>query len=395
MPFLPRSRRLLSIALSVFICAVIAACSTDIPNSTLNPNSQFGRDIDRLFDWLLLGGAIVFTIVEVGVLFTIILFRRRGGKGGKPRQVYGNATLEITWTLIPAAVLAFIAVPTVRTIFKYRPENVPADALQVQVIGHQWWWEFRYPELGVVTANELVLPVGRTANFALTSKDVIHSFWIPSMAGKRDVIANRTNHIYFKPDSAYAWNGFCAEFCGTSHANMRFKVFTVSPAAFDAWVAHQKTGPRFGGGPDSSVAGAGNVGAVAAPLTLAGYTNGKRPAHLVPSTPIPKGLAIANVKGDATRGAQLYKTGACIACHVVQGVSPGIVGPNLTHFGSRTTLASALYPNDPRHLALWIKNAPAMKPGSLMPALGRSSRMPAGYTDQQVADIAAYLLALK
>ncbi|MBC7791951.1 MAG: cytochrome c oxidase subunit II [Anaerolineae bacterium] len=387
---MPRSRRLLTTALTVLICAAIAACSTDIPNSTLNPNSQFGRDTDRLFDWLLLGGAIVFTIVEVGVLFTIILFRRRGGKGGRPRQVYGNATLEITWTLIPAAVLAFIAVPTVRTIFKYSPKNVPADALKVEVIGHQWWWEFRYTDLGVTTANELVLPVGRTANFALTSKDVIHSFWIPSMSGKRDVIANRTNYIYFKPDSAYAWNGFCAEFCGTSHANMRFKVFTVSPAQFDAWIAHQKTGPQFGGGTDSITAG----GSSAAPA-LAAFTNGKLPPHLVPSTPVPKGLAISNVTGNATRGAQLYKTGACIACHVIQGVSPGIVGPNLTHFGSRTSLASGLYPNDPRHLALWIKNAPAMKPGSLMPALGRSPGTPAGYTDQQVADIAAYLLALK
>ncbi|MGI9079083.1 MAG: cytochrome c oxidase subunit II [Gemmatimonadaceae bacterium] len=386
---MPRSRRLFTTALTVMLCAGIAACSTEVPNSTLFPNSQFGRDTDRLFDWLLLGGAIVFTIVEVGVLFTIILFRRRG-KGGKPKQVYGNATLEITWTLIPAAVLAFIAVPTVRTIFKYRPENVPADAIKVEVIGHQWWWEFRYTDLGVTTANELVLPVGRTANFALTSKDVIHSFWIPSMGGKRDVIANRMNYIYFKPDSAFAWNGFCAEYCGTSHANMRFKVFTVSPAEFDAWISHQKTGPQFGGGADSSAVGSG-----AAPMALAAYANGNLPGHVVPGTPTPEGLAIANVRGDATRGAQLYKTGACIACHVVQGVSPGIVGPNLTHFGSRTTLASGLYPNDARHLALWIKNAPAMKPGSLMPALGRSSRMPAGYTDQQVADIAAYLLALK
>ena len=389
MPLLPRSRRLLITALTVLICVAIAACSTEIPNSTLNPNSQFGHDTDRLFDWLLLGGAIVFTIVEVGVLFTIILFRRRG-KGGRPRQVYGNATLEITWTLIPAAVLAFIAVPTVQTIFKYSPKNVPADALKVEVIGHQWWWEFRYTDLGVTTANELVLPVGKTANFALTSKDVIHSFWIPSLSGKRDVIANRTNYIYFKPDSAYAWNGFCAEYCGTSHANMRFKVFTVSPAQFDAWIAHQKAGPRFGGGTDSIATGAGS-----APFTLAAFANGKLPAHVVPNTPLPKGLTLANVTGDATRGAQLYKTGACIACHVVQGVSPGILGPNLTHFGSRTTLASGLYRNDPRHLALWIKNAPAMKPGSLMPALGRISRMPAGYTDQQVADIAAYLLALK
>ncbi|HEU4643053.1 MAG TPA: cytochrome c oxidase subunit II [Gemmatimonadaceae bacterium] len=414
---------MLRAALTAGLVFGAAACAKEFPNSTLVPHSEFGRDIDYLFNILFIGGTVVFVLVEAGLLYTIFRYRQREG-APEPKQVHGNTALEITWTLIPALVLAFIAVPTVRTIFRTQAKAVP-NALQVEVIGHQWWWEFRYPQLGVTTANELYLPKGRTVNFALKTQDVLHSFWIPAIAGKRDLIANHTNYLWFTPDDTTgAWNGFCAEFCGASHANMRFRVFTVSPQEFDAWVAHQKTGPAFGAPAAAPAAGAApgatpSVNQVAtstaqttpaaggAPPTPAGpqpqvanvstatFTMDQLPRHVLPSTPLPKGLSLSVTSGDAARGAQLYRTSACIACHKVEGVSPGVVGPNLTHIGSRTTIAAGLYPNDFKHLTLWIKNAPAMKPGSLMPALGKSATTPGGYDDQQVADIAAYLLSLK
>ena len=370
-------------ALTAVLLLALAACTRGAPNTTLVPHSEFGRSIDDLWDMLLLAGTIVFVLVEAALLYVVVRFRRREGTP-EPKQVHGNATLEVIWMLIPAVVLAVIAVPTVRTIFRTQAPALP-NALQVEVISHQWWWEFRYPQYGVTTANELYLPVGRTVNFALKSADVIHSFWIPAVSGKRDLVPNRTTYLWFTPDSAYVWNGFCAEYCGASHANMRFRVFTVAPVRFEGWIAHQKRPPVW------PAAGGGQPAALGeATFAVTGL-----PRHSYPSTPIPVGLTLTAAAGDPARGAELYRTGACVGCHVVQGISAGVAGPNLTHVASRATIAGATYPNDLRHLALWIKNAPAMKPGSRMPAFGRSSQRPNGYTDQQVADIAAYLLALK
>ncbi len=385
-----RSRQRLTLALTAVSSLVIAACDKITPNSTLTPHSEFGRAIDGLWRETLVLGTIVFVLVELALIFVIFRFRRRDGSA-QPKHVHGNTTLEITWTLIPAVILAFIAVPTVRTIFETQAK-AKSSALQVEVIGHQWWWEFRYPQYGVVTANELYLPVGRTASFALKTQDVLHSFWIPELAGKRDLITNRTNYLWFTPESSYVWNGFCAEYCGDSHGYMHFRVFTVAPAQFDAWIASQKSPPAFGGG---GAGPAGGAETATARPTL--------PLHAVPSTPTPAGLAVATASGDAARGADLYKRSMCIACHAVQGVSAGNIGPNLTHVGSRTTIAGSIYPNDAHHLMLWIKNAPLMKPGSIMPALGagqfdRKTGMTVaagGLTDQQIADLAAYLLALK
>jgi cytochrome c oxidase subunit 2 len=380
--------------------AALAACSSHVPNTTLDPQTEFGRDIDQLWDILLIGGVTVFALVVLALLFVVVKYRHREG-APEPKAIYGNAVLEIVWTLIPAVVLAFIAVPTVRTIFRTQAEAGP-NALQVEVVGHQWWWEFRYPQYGVVTANELYLPVGRTVDFALTTVDVVHSFWIPQLGGKRDLVANDTNHVWFTPESAFAWNGFCAEYCGSSHANMRFRVVTVPPAQFDAWIAHQKSPPAFGAVSSPAAAGATDTAAVApAPPTqssLPVVSADSLPEHVRATTPIPAGLTMSNVTGDATRGAQLFMRATpmpCAACHAIQGVAGGIVGPNLTHVGSRTSIGAGLFPNDASHLALWIKNSPAMKPGSKMPAFGKSAQIPIGLDDQQIADLAAYLLSLK
>lgn len=384
----------------------LAACSSHVPNTTLDPQTEFGRDIDQLWDILLIGGFTVFVLVFAALLFVVVKYRHRAG-APEPKAVHGHALVEIVWTLIPAVVLAFIAVPTVRTIFRTQAQ-APPDGLVVEVVGHQWWWEFRYPQYGVVTANELYLPVGRTASFALTTVDVLHSFWIPQLGGKRDLVANDTNYVWFTPESAFAWNGLCAEYCGTSHANMRFRVVTVPPAQFDAWIAHQKSPPAFvapgsagTGATDTAAATPAAVAPAPAPAAQGGLpviASDSLPEHVRAATPIPAGLTMSNVTGDAARGAQLFGVATpmpCGACHAIQGVAGGIVGPNLTHVGSRTSIGAGLFPNDARHLALWIKNSPVMKPGSKMPAFGKSAQLPRGLDDQQIADLAAYLLSLK
>ena len=391
-----RLRRLASYAFFGALAIAAVACNEAHPNTTLVPHSDFGREIDFLWDRLLLLGTIVFVLVEGVLIFVVIKYRRRENQPTPP-QTHGSTTLEITWTLIPAVILVFIAVPTVRTIFITQAQAAPGS-LNIDVTGHQWWWEFRYPEYGVTTANEIYLPVGRTVNFRLRSADVIHSFWTPQLGGKRDVITNRTNYLWYTPDSSTAssvWNGFCAEYCGASHANMRFRVFTVTPQQFASWIAGEKMPARFGA-----------VG----PAAPAGYIFPRQqiPDYAVPHAPIPSGLEFTpGLTGNAQRGLQVFSGAACIGCHSVAGnpAAMGTLGPNLTHIGSRSTIAAGRFPNAAAYLALWIKNARAMKPEVLMPTLGVDEYDPVlkrkvtaatgGLTDQQIADIVAYLTALK
>ncbi len=375
----------------------LAGCTDYYPNSTLTPHSEFGRAIDHLWRIELNLGTVVFIVVEALLLYTLIRFRERPGQPS-PEPVHGNTTLEILWTGIPIIVLFFIAVPTIRTIFETQ-RKAPANALEVDVYGHQWWWEFQYPQYHVTTANELYLPLGRPVNFVLRSKDVLHSFWIPELGGKRDLITNHTNYLWFTPDSGMApnaWNGECAEYCGTSHGVMHFRVFTVAPSDFEQWAAHQAHPSH----PDSTTALATDTGGYRFPAA-------KLPEYVIPATPAPANLSFASgVAGDAARGRKLYSSSACIGCHMVRGnpMSVGIIGPDLTHIASRYTIGAGRYPNDTTHLRLWIKNARLMKPGVIMPTLGANqvdpithSRVPAaaGLTDQQIADIVAYLQQLR
>jgi cytochrome c oxidase subunit 2 len=469
-----RLRRLASYAFFAALAIAAVSCNEPHPNTTLVPHSDFGREIDFLWDRLLLLGTIVFVLVEGALIFIVVKYRRRDNQPTPP-QTHGSTKLEITWTLIPAVILVFIAVPTVRTIFITQAQAAPGS-LNIDVTGHQWWWEFRYPEYGVTTANEIYLPVGRTVNFRLRSADVIHSFWTPQLGGKRDVVTNRTNYIWYTPDSSTAssvWNGFCVEYCGASHANMRFRVFTVTPEQFASWVAGQKLPAQFGavaptsptpagavvtspGGPNSptqaaqaaapsvaqqssgtqavggtqpaiprpqnpeanpgaqtAVKGVAAAGAsfVSTPGGLpAGYIfpREKIPDYAVPHAPIPPGLKFtAGLTGNAGRGKQVFSSSACIGCHSIAGnpAAMGITGPNLTHVGSRSTLAAGRFPNAAAYMALWIKNARAMKPEVIMPTLGLDEYDPVlkakvtaatgGLTDQQIADIVAYLTVLK
>jgi cytochrome c oxidase subunit 2 len=431
--------RPLAFALVAMAVLALAACGESYPNSTFTHNTDFNTIIDGLWNRLLLLGTIVFVFVEALLIFTIVKFRKRDG-APEPHQTHGNATLEITWTVIPALILAMIAVPTVRAIFKTEAKAA-AGSIEVEVIGHQWWWEFRYPQYGVVTANELYLPAGRTANFTLTTRDVLHSFWTPQLGGKRDLISNHTNYIWYTPDTSLTenvWNGFCTEYCGSSHANMRFRVYTVSPDRFASWAAHQQTtammapppaaavaapGAKPAGVALASVAGVGGKAAPApapAPAATEGYVfpREKMPPHTIPNTPLPTGIKFDDgllAQGDAARGHELVTNMAnlgkapCMTCHNIKGQQQLMKdddarGPNLTHFATRHTFAGGLYSADPRSLARWVKNAPVMKPGSIMPTLGVGEYNPqmkltvtpaTGLDDRQIADIVAYLMALK
>jgi cytochrome c oxidase subunit 2 len=318
----------------------VSGCTGPFPQSTLQPRSDFARATDVLFTEIFWWAAAVFVVVELLLVVAVVRFRHRAGRPA-PKPMHGHTLMEIAWTLAPAVILVFVAVPTVRTIFTTAGE-APPDALKVEVIGHQWWWEYRYPDLGITTANEMHVPVGQAVQVAITSADVIHSFWAPALGGKRDAIPGKVNRIAFRADSVGDYSGQCAEFCGASHANMRLRVMVESGVGFEAWVAQQQGG----------------------------------------AAPPPKASL-------AEQGKAIYGRSACIGCHAIQGVSPGLIGPNLTHVGSRTTLAGGIFPNDSTHLARWIADAPALKPGSIM------TRMQPPLSDADIAALVAYLEILK
>jgi cytochrome c oxidase subunit 2 len=221
------------------VAVAVLACARDYPQTTLLPRSDFAHLLDATFRKTVYLAVIVFVLVEGALLFAIWKFRARPG-APEPAQTHGNTTLEIVWTMIPAVILALIAVPTVRTIFRTATKPGP-EALQVEVVGHQWWWEFRYPDLGIVTANELHVPTGRTVNLEMTTADVIHSFWLPQFAGKRDVFPNRHNNLWFKAEVEGNYPGQCAEFCGLQHGRMAYRIVAQPPEAFDAWAANFNT----------------------------------------------------------------------------------------------------------------------------------------------------------
>ena len=448
MPVPPRLRRLTTAALPALAAVALTACNNAAyPNSIFHSHTEFNREVGTLFKILIYLGTAVFIFVEAILVLTLVKFRKRPNQP-EPEHVHGNTTLEIAWTVIPLLILIVIGIPTVRTIFKTQAK-AKADALQVEVIGHQWWWEFRYPQYKVTTADELYLPVGRTVNFSLKTQDVLHSFWVPQLGGKRDLITNHQNFLWFTPDSigVTALNGMCVEYCGASHANMRFKTFVVTPAEFEQWATHQASPAAFGAVAPAPPAGAAPAtgaapaaapavaatdttkratppAAAAAPAQVAvdtgaaagatvqqaGFVSFPReqlPAWTIPKTPTPAGLTFNTaLVGDANRGLKLLSTGqgGCVGCHTIAGnpMMMGVIGPNLTHLATRSTIAAGLYPNDTKHLALWIKNARMMKPGVIMPTLGKGqfdpvtkAVVPMGLTDEQIADIVAYLQALK
>jgi cytochrome c oxidase subunit 2 len=363
---LRRIRREAGTALFALAAVVLlAGCGGPFPQSALDPASDFATRLDDLFRGIFFWAVIVFVLVEGALLLAVFRFRDREGKR-RPESIHGNTILEISWTLAPAIVLVLIAVPTFRTIWDVdRPTRDP-DALVVEVIGHQWWWEFRYPEYGIVTANELHVPVGRTIDVRLTSADVIHSFWFPRAGGKRDVLPGHENHLWFTMDSTGVFPGQCAEFCGLSHALMKMELVSSTPEAFAEWVALQQR-PAIGTEPPAQ-----------ATDSLAAE----------PET-VPPGSALSpELRQILEAGQQKFLQSGCIACHRIAGTpAAGVLGPDLTHIGSRRTIAAGILENTPENMAIWLRDPMAVKPGALMPNLNLD--------EDTIRTLVAYLESLK
>jgi cytochrome c oxidase subunit 2 len=335
---------------------LLAGCA-DYPQTMIEPVTEFGRIQIALWatvTWWTVG---IMVVVFGALAFILVRYRERPD-GARPKPIYGSTKLEIAWTVIPALIILAIAIPTIRAIFDTQADP-PEDALVVEAIGHQWWWEFRYPELDLVTANEFYVPVGRPLALELRSADVIHSFWIPRLGGKKDVNpVPRTpegveplhqNVISLTVDSAGNYLGQCAEFCGTSHAIMRMMAVAVEPEAFDAWVRDMKSAVE------------------------------------------PSGEA-------AARGKEIFLRSTCIACHTIEGTTAqGKLGPDLTMFGERWSIAAGLMENTEENLTEWILHAPELKRGVIMPGanVGAGGMAPTGLSRADAEAIAAYLSDLR
>ena len=327
------------------LLVLCAACSPSDPQNTLFTVGEVARKQQNLF-WIIFAWAAgVFFVVEGLLLFTVVKFRRRPNSP-EPAQVHGNTRLELAWTIAPNLVLASIGVPTISTIFELA--ETPAVAMRVTVTGHQWWWEFEYPDLGVLTANELHLPQGEAIDLTLESADVIHSFWVPKLAGKTDAIPQGHRRMWLRGDAVGEYFGQCAELCGVQHANMRFRVFVDSRDEFNNWVRAQRTPPS------------------------------------APS-------------GDAARGQEVFLKPAnqCIACHTIEGApgAAGKTGPNLTHVGLRTTIAAVSEKNTPEGLTRWLKDPNAVKQGNIMGE--RFKQADIHLSDQDISALIAYFQSLK
>lgn len=352
-------------ALLTLALLALVGCTTNeatYPQTTLAPKSDFTTLVDELFQTTFFWAVLVFVLVEGALLFAMWKFRGRPGDA-EPAQVHGNTTLEVIWTAIPVVILVAIGVPTIKTIFRTSATPESPD-VEIEVIGHQWWWEYRYPGLGVVTANEMHVPVGKTVSLRMWSADVLHSFWSPQLAAKRDVFPQgprfqKINPLWFRAGTTGDFTGTCAEFCGIQHARMGLRVIVQTEEEFAAWVARQRVGSPLVNG-----------GVVAPAVDSAGV-------------PMPVDPVIAE-------GRQTFQAAGCIACHAMVGTplagTTALMGPNLSHFGSRTTLGANMYPNTPENLAAWLRNPQAMKEGSLMV-------LPRPLTEDEIGTLVAYLRA--
>jgi cytochrome c oxidase subunit 2 len=291
-----------------------------------SPASTPAKSIADLSFFVLVITGLIFIVVFALLAYSVVKFRARATDGnGEPAQVYGSTQIELAWTIIPILIVVVLFLATARVIHALQDAPEPAGALDVIAIGHQYWWEFRYPKLGIVTANELHIPVSDPAHptptfLRLLSADTDHSFWVPELAGKTDLIPNHPNRIWMDPQHTGIFLGQCAQYCGTQHAKMLLRVSVDGVEDFDAWARAQQE------------PAAENAAAIA--------------------------------------GKRVFEANACINCHTVRGTSAdGRFGPDLTHFMSRVTLAAGAAENTHDNVRLWIENPGAIKPGSLMPAM--------------------------
>ena len=312
---------------------------------TLSPAAPQAASIRFLF-YVTLGISAVILAAVVGmIVYASIRYRARSA-GAIGRQTTGNTKVEIAWTVIPTLILAALFVLTVRAMTSIDPTPPPDRTPDLVVVGHQWWWEARYPASGAVTANEIHIPAGRRLLVRIESADVVHDFWVPRLTRKVDMVPGHPNHLWLEADRPGVYDGLCAEFCGAQHAHMRFTVVAEPPADFAAWERAQA-----------------------------------RPA--TPST------------GAGTRaaaGARIFRARTCSTCHAIRGTAratepAGDLAPDLTHLAGRSTLAAGTLPNTPGDLARWLADPQSVKPGSRMPDLDLSRR--------ELSDLVAYLETLR
>jgi cytochrome c oxidase subunit 2 len=289
--------------------------------SIFDPRSTNAESLYRLSNFVLVITGVIFVVVFSLLAYVIVKFRNRATDVGRePAQVYGSTQIELAWTVIPILIVVVLFLSTARVIHAVQDAARPAKAVAVTAIGHQFWWEFRYPELGIVTANELHIPVSTPTYLKLLSADTDHSFWIPQLAGKTDLIPNRINEMWMDPHQVGIYLGQCAQYCGTQHAKMLLRVSVESPEDFEAWVHAQKQ------------------------------------------------PAVQDEKEAA--GRRVFESTSCVNCHAVGGTNGnGRFGPDLTHLMRRRTIAAGAAENTTKNLRLWIQNPDAIKPGSLMPAM--------------------------
>jgi cytochrome c oxidase subunit 2 len=323
----------------------IAAALGQVTTAPLSPTNIFApasTPAQSIFDLsmlILAMAAVIFVIVGGLLAYSVVKFKKRKDDDGRePAQVYGSAQVELAWTITPVIIVMVLFLATAQAIFGVQEAAQPKGALEVTVIGHQFWWEYRYPGLGVVTANELHVPVGEPTFLTLLSADTDHSFWVPRLAGKTDLIPNHPNKMWIEPRETGVFLGQCAQYCGRQHALMLLRVNVQSRPDFDRWVQEQATS--------------------------------------------------AHVDESPLEGRKIFERTACINCHAVAGTAAnGRFGPDLTHLMSRETLGSGIAPNTPQNLRRWIERPDAFKPGSLMPAMG--------LTDQQLDAVTAYMASLR
>ena len=312
--------------------------------STLAPASTPAHQIFDLSVFVVTITGGIFLVV--GGLLAVALYRFRARKTdplGEPAQIYGSTQIELAWTVIPVLIVVVLFLTTARIIFAIQDAPKPKTAIDVTVIGHQFWWEFRYPKYGVVTANELHIPastdvLSEATFLKLTSADVNHSFWIPQLAGKTDLIADHVNTMWMDPRTPGLYLGQCAQFCGSQHAMMLLRVYVDTPEQFDAWIRNQRL-----------------------------------PAQQDPTV---------------VAGRRVFERQACMNCHTVSSTAAtGRFGPDLSHLMSRATLAAGAMDNTRANLRQWIKSPETFKRGALMPAMQLN--------DEQLDQVTAYLETLK
>lgn len=369
-------RRVIPILL---LCMSAVYCRAEPSSAFVNTNifepvSTPARDVHSLSLFVLLITLGIWLGVSALLIYAVVRFRQRPGETKEPPQVFGSVQIELAWTIIPVLLITVLFLGTARVIFAVQDAPEPASALNVLVIGHQFWWEFRYPKYGIVTANELHVPQSTSSHYVptylkLTSADVMHSFWVPRLAGKTDLLPNRVNEMWFDPHIPGMYEGQCAQFCGVEHAKMLLRVYVDPPDKFAAWV-HAQQQVQSDGAPSGPTEGQAKEAATASGPNAAAV-NVQQPSGSI----------------DASTGREVFEQQACINCHTVRGtIANGRYGPDLTHLMSRDTIGAGILPNTPKNLLRWVTDPNDFKPGCLMPAMH--------LTDLQNQQITAYLLTL-